>query len=49
MDRLGPANRPKFQDWSAAEALWPDDDWTDIAPTDEEMGVKDAGRRCKHS
>jgi antitoxin MazE len=49
MDRLGPANRPKFQDWSAAEASWPDDDWTDIAPTDEEMEVKDAGRRRERS
>ncbi len=49
MDRLGPANRPKFEDWSAVEAPWPDDDWADIAPTDEEMGVKDAGRRRKRS
>jgi antitoxin MazE len=44
MDRLGPENRPKLEDWSAIEAPWPDDDWSDIAPTDKEMGVKNAGR-----
>jgi antitoxin MazE len=27
---------PPFEDWSAVEAPWPDDDWSDIAPSDEE-------------
>jgi antitoxin MazE len=36
---------PPFEDWSAAEAPWPDDDWSDIAPTDEEMGGDAAERR----
>jgi antitoxin MazE len=49
MDRLGPQNRPKFQDWSAVEVPWPDEDWSDIAPTDEEMGLKNAERRRKRS
>jgi antitoxin MazE len=27
---------PPFQDWSAVEVPWPDDDWSDVAPTDKE-------------
>jgi antitoxin MazE len=27
---------PPLQDWSAIETPWPDDDWSDIAPTDQE-------------
>jgi antitoxin MazE len=27
---------PPFQNWSAVEVPWPDDDWSDIAPTGEE-------------
>lgn len=27
---------PPLQDWSAVEPPWPDDDWSDIAPSDEE-------------
>jgi antitoxin MazE len=30
---------PAFQDWSAVEAPWPDDDWSDVAPTDEEWNA----------
>jgi antitoxin MazE len=33
---------PPFEDWSAVESPWPDDDWSDIAPSDEEW---EAGRR----
>jgi antitoxin MazE len=40
---------PPFEDWSAVETPWPDDDWSDIAPSDEEMGVTNAGRRRKRS
>ena len=27
---------PPFEDWSAVETPWPDDDWSDIAPSEEE-------------
>jgi antitoxin MazE len=27
---------PAFEDWSAVEVPWPDDDWSDVAPSDEE-------------
>ena len=29
-------NPPPFEDWSVVELPWPDDDWSDIAPSDEE-------------
>jgi len=29
-------NPPPFEDWSVVEPPWPDDDWSDIAPSDEE-------------
>lgn len=44
-ERLGPENRPPFEDWGILRSEWPDDDWSDIAPTDEEMGIKDAADR----
>ena len=48
---------PPFEDWSAVETPWPDDDWSDIAPTDEEMGIprrkgrsrRNVGRKRKRS
>jgi antitoxin MazE len=46
MDRLGAANRPALVDWGrdvGAEVLH--DDWSDIAPTDEEMRCANADRR----
>lgn len=38
---------PPLEDWSAVEPPWPDDDWSDIAPSDEEMraNAHAAGRR----
>ena len=27
---------PPLEDWSAVEPPWPDDDWSNIAPSDEE-------------
>jgi hypothetical protein len=36
MDQVAPEDRPRLEDWSAVEAAWPDDDWSDIAPTDAE-------------
>lgn len=45
MKRLGPDHIPAFEDWSAVEVPWPDEDWSDIAPSDEEMGIgKDQDR-----
>lgn len=35
--QIKPGQRPPpLEDWSAVEAPWPDDDWSDIAPTDQE-------------
>jgi antitoxin MazE len=43
---------PPFEDWSAVEPPWPDDDWSGIAPRDEEWvamkrkaGAKGAKRK----
>lgn len=47
--RIKPGDAPPFEDWSAVEVPWPDDDWSDIAPTDEDMGVARAGGRRKRS
>ncbi|MGH6672965.1 MAG: AbrB/MazE/SpoVT family DNA-binding domain-containing protein [Xanthobacteraceae bacterium] len=38
---------PPFEDWSAVEAPWPDDDWSDIAPTDEEWAAMKRRARLK--
>jgi antitoxin MazE len=47
MKRLGPENRPVLEDWSAVEVPWPDDDWSDIAPSAEEMRGTDARKRSR--
>jgi antitoxin MazE len=44
-ERLGPENRPPFEDWGILPSEWPDEVWSDIAPTDEEMGLKNAADR----
>ena len=43
--RLGPENRPRFEDFGILPSEWPQEDWSDIAPTDEEMGIANAGHR----
>ena len=43
--RLGPEHVPPFQDWSAVEPPWPDDDWSDIAPRHEETETKHVRRK----
>jgi antitoxin MazE len=46
MDRLGPATRPALVDWGpdvGAEVLH--DDWSDIAPPDDDTGSANADRR----
>jgi antitoxin MazE len=30
---------PPLEDWSAVETPWPDDDWSDVAPSDEEWAA----------
>lgn len=43
LSRIKPGQKPpSFEDWSAVEAPWPDDDWSDIAPSGGEW---DAMRR----
>ncbi len=37
MKRLGPENRPAFEDWGILPSEWPQEDWSDIAPPDEEV------------
>lgn len=44
--QIKPATKPPpFEDWSAVEPPWPDDDWSDIAPTDEEWAAEKASSR----
>jgi antitoxin MazE len=49
--QIKPGQRPPpFEDWSAVEAPWPDDDWSGIAPTDKEWkamkrGAQKRGKR----
>lgn len=49
--KSGPLEVPPLIDFGPPVGLerWPDEDWSDIAPTDEEMGiVRDAaGRRSR--
>ncbi len=40
---------PPFEDWGILPSEWPQEDWSDIAPTDKELGLTDAGRRRKRS
>jgi antitoxin MazE len=49
IDRLGPENRPPFEDWGILPSEWPEEDWSDIAPSDEEMRMPDAGSRRSSS
>jgi antitoxin component of MazEF toxin-antitoxin module len=49
MERLGPENRPLYEDWGILPSEWPQEDWSDIAPSDEEMGLPDAGKRLSSS
>jgi antitoxin MazE len=45
MERLGPGAAPPFEDFGILPSEWPQDDWSDIAPTDEEMGLTKYGGR----
>lgn len=33
---------PPYEDWGVLPSEWPQEDWSDIAPTDEELGLTDA-------
>jgi hypothetical protein len=38
---------PPLEDWSAVEPPWPDDDWSDIAPSDDEWAAMKGKARAK--
>jgi antitoxin MazE len=40
---------PPFEDWGILPSEWPNEDWSDVAPTDEEMGLTDAAPAPKQS
>ena len=40
MDRLGPENQPKFEEWGILPSEWPEEDWSDIAPKDDRKEEK---------
>jgi antitoxin MazE len=35
-DRIGWVNRPSYEDWGILPSEWPEEDWSDIAPKDDE-------------
>ena len=36
MKRVAPGDRPVLEDWATLPSEWPDEDWSDIAPTDDD-------------
>lgn len=49
MERLGPAAAPPFEDLGILPSEWPQDDWSHVAPTGEEMRQAKDGRKRKKS
>jgi antitoxin MazE len=48
--QIKPGDRPPpFEDWGILPSEWPQEDWSDIAPTDEELGLTDAAGKRKRS
>lgn len=46
--RIKPGQKPPpFEDWSAVETPWPDDDWSDVAPSDKEWEAMKRRARVK--
>jgi antitoxin MazE len=45
MDRLGPKNEPKFEEWGILPSEWPEEDWSDIAPKNDLQGGKPNRRK----
>lgn len=46
MEKAGPAARPAYEDWGILPSEWPQEDWSDVAPKDEELGiVRERNRR----
>jgi antitoxin MazE len=42
MERIPPEDRPPLVDWGILPTEWPDEDWSDVAPTDDD--AEDTGR-----
>jgi hypothetical protein len=49
MDRLGRENAPEFEDWGILPSEWPQEDWSDIAPKDDQKGSAAKPRKVKRS
>ena len=47
MDRLGPENTPKFEEWGILPSEWPEEDWSDIAPKDDGEAAPNRRRGAK--
>ena len=37
MERIPPEDRPPPVDWGILPSEWPDEDWSDVAPTDDDL------------
>ena len=37
--QIEPGNVPAFEDWGILPSEWPNEDWSDVAPTDAEWDV----------
>jgi antitoxin MazE len=48
-EKHGPLEPPPLIDFGplVGAEVWPDDDWSDVAPSDAEMGIENAGGRRK--
>ena len=42
MARIPPEDRPPLVDWGILPSEWPDEDWSDVAPSDDDL--EDEGR-----
>jgi hypothetical protein len=47
MDRLGPENALKFEDWGIVPSEWPQEDWSDIAPRGTRQDETGEFKRCR--
>jgi antitoxin MazE len=48
--QIKPGQRPPpFEDWSAVETPWPDDDWSDVAPSDGEWEAMKRAAQIKRN
>jgi antitoxin MazE len=49
MERLGPENRPGFEEWGISPSEWPVEDWSDVAPPRKAVRTKNAGSPRKRA